>query len=61
MEKGTKEKKVIEKVEKERAEFKKLITANPNYFSTLPEVKIKPILPMKYNTKYEEIAAKGRM
>ena len=43
------------KIEKERAEFKTLIIENPNYFGTFPEVKTKPILPMKANTKYEEL------
>ncbi|GAB4535672.1 MAG: helix-hairpin-helix domain-containing protein [Thermodesulfovibrionia bacterium] len=59
MEKETKEKGVIEKVEKERAEFKKLIIQNPNYFGTFPEVKIKPVLSMKANTKYEELRCIG--
>jgi hypothetical protein len=54
-----KEEKVIEKVETERVEFKKLIIENPNYFGTFPELKIKPVLPMKYNTKYEEIRCIG--
>lgn len=59
MEKVTKEKRVIENVEKERAEFKKLIIQNPNYFGTFPELKIKPVLPMKHNTKYEAIQCIG--
>lgn len=50
---------IVEKVEKERAEFKKLIIENPNYFGTFPEVKIKPVLPMKANTKYEELRCIG--
>lgn len=59
MEVETKGKKVEEKVEKERAEFKKLIIQNPNYFGTFPELKIKPVLPMKANTKYEELRCVG--
>jgi hypothetical protein len=55
----TKEKRIIEKVEKERSEFKKLIIQNPNYFGTFPEVQIKPVLPMKANTKYEELRCIG--
>lgn len=46
-------------IEKERAEFKKLIIENPNYFDTLPETKIKPVKPMKVNTKYEELKCIG--
>lgn len=59
MEKEKEEKRVIEKVEKERTEFKKLIIENPNYFGTIPEVKIKPVKPMKANTKYEELRCIG--
>jgi len=50
---------VVERVEKERTEFKKLILENPNYFGNFPELKIKPILPMKTNTKYEELRCIG--
>jgi hypothetical protein len=53
------EKKVVTKVEKERTDFRKLIIQNPNYFGTFPEVKIKPVLPMKTNTKYEELRCVG--
>ncbi len=54
-----KKKVVISGPEKERVEFKKLIMQNPNYFGTFPELKIKPVFPMKYNTKYEEIRCIG--
>ena len=54
-----KEKGVIEEVEKERAEFKKLIIQNPNYFGTFPEVKIKPVKIIQFNTKYEELRCLG--
>lgn len=54
-----KEKKVIGFVEKERSEFRKLIIENPNYFGTFPELKTKPILLMKLNTKYEEANCLG--
>lgn len=57
MEEKTKEKGI--NVEKERAEFKKLIIENPNYFDTFPETKIKPLKPMNSNTKYEEIKCIG--
>jgi hypothetical protein len=46
-------------VEKTRSDFKKLIIRNPNYFGTFPEIKIKPVLPMKANTKYEELKCIG--
>jgi len=46
-------------VEKTRSDFKKLIIQNPNYFGTFPKIKIKPILPMKANTKYEELKCIG--
>jgi hypothetical protein len=46
-------------VEKARSDFKKLIIQNPNYFGTFPEIKIKPVLPMKGNTKYEELKCIG--
>ncbi|MCX8031144.1 MAG: hypothetical protein N3A59_06160 [Thermodesulfovibrionales bacterium] len=56
MEKEPKEKIAIEK---ERSEFKKLILENPNYFGTIPDYKIKPVKPMKANTKYEELRCIG--
>ncbi|MCW4045311.1 MAG: hypothetical protein NWE94_07340 [Candidatus Bathyarchaeota archaeon] len=46
-------------IEKERIDFKKLILKNPNYFNTFPELKIKPVTPMKSNTKYEELTCIG--
>lgn len=59
MEKKTKGKESSEKVEKERVQFKELMIKNPNYFGTCPEIKIKPVLPMKTNTKYEELRCLG--
>ena len=59
MEKKMKGKESLEKVEKERIEFKELIIENPNYFGTFPEINIKPVLPMKTNTKYEELRCLG--
>jgi len=53
------EERVSKKIEKERAEFKKLVLENPNYFGTFPDLKIKPILPMKANTSYEELKCMG--
>ena len=46
-------------LEKTRSNFKKLIIQNPNYFGTFPELKIELVLPMKANTKYEEIKCIG--
>jgi hypothetical protein len=46
-------------VEKARSDFKKLIIQNPNYFGTVPEIKLKPVLPMQGNTKYEELKCVG--
>jgi len=54
-----KKERVIKRVEKERAEFKKLMIQNPNYFGTFPELKLKAVKPMKYNTKYEELRCLG--
>jgi hypothetical protein len=48
-----------EKVEKERTEFKALIGMNRNYFGTYPELKIKPVFPLQYKTKYEELTCVG--
>ena len=57
--KTERQKDVIEGVEKERTAFKNLIIHNPNYFGTCPEIKIKPVKPMKFNTKYEELECLG--
>ena len=46
-------------IEKSRSNFKKLLIQNPNYFGTYPEVNINPVLPMKTNTKYEELKCVG--
>src|SRR4051794_33545402 len=46
-------------VEKERAQFRSLILGNPNYFGTLPESKLKPVLVINSNTTYEEIGCVG--
>jgi hypothetical protein len=54
-----KERKPIQRVEKERVDFKHLMIANPNYFGTFPEVNLKPVKPMKGNTKYEELRCIG--
>jgi len=50
---------VLPKIQKERAEFNKLIIDNPNYFGTFPELKTKAVLAMKANTQYEELSCLG--
>lgn len=45
--------------EEERRQFKTLIMKNPNYFGTFPEMGLKPVKIMKFNTKYEEIRCIG--
>nr|AHM02016.1 hypothetical protein MA2307 [uncultured miscellaneous Crenarchaeota group] len=52
-------KKPVLRIEKSRSDFKKLLIQNPNYFGTYPEVGINPVLPMKANTKYEELKCIG--
>jgi hypothetical protein len=44
---------------KERATFKALLLANPNYFGNLVESPFKPVLPVSGNTHYEELACVG--
>src|SRR5262245_13005934 len=44
---------------KERAGFKSLLLANPNYFGNLPESSFTPVLPISGNTFYEELACVG--
>ncbi len=46
-------------VEKHRLEFKSLMNTNMNYFGTFPGLKLKPVLPLKWNTKYEELKCLG--
>ncbi len=45
--------------EKERLEFKQLMEKNLNYFGTFPELKLKPVKLMMYNTTYEELKCLG--
>jgi hypothetical protein len=44
---------------KERAAFKALVLANPNYFGNLAVSPFKPVLPVSRNTHYEELACVG--
>ncbi len=43
----------------ERAKFKGLLLANPNYFGNLAESPFKAVLPVSGNTYYEELACLG--
>jgi hypothetical protein len=42
-------------IESERANFQKLIQANPNFFGTIATSPLKPVKPMAANTTYEEL------
>jgi len=53
------EEKEFGKIEKERAEFKKLIIQNPNYFGGLVESPFKAVKKIVGNTKYEELTCIG--
>ncbi len=46
-------------VEPERANFRALKLANPNYFGTLKDHPLKAVKVLKYKTKYEEIKCVG--
>lgn len=43
----------------ERAQFKSLLLLNPNYFGTLENSDLTPVLPLSHNTYYEELACVG--
>ncbi len=47
------------RIEKSRHSYMEFIKANPNYFGTIIGSNAKPVLPMKYNTKYEELLCLG--
>ena len=44
---------------KERTAFKTLLLANPNYFGTLEDFPLDPVVPISGNTYYEELACVG--
>jgi len=46
-------------IEKERTKFLELLEENPNYFSTLPISDLKPVNPIKCDTRYEELKCIG--
>ncbi len=47
------------RIEKERAQFKRLLAENPNYFGNFPESPYKPQQKIIGNTTYEEITCVG--
>src|SRR5512145_1667005 len=49
----------VVKIEKERASFKSLILANPNYFGTWPALGTKAVKLMSQKTTYEELTCLG--
>lgn len=44
---------------KERAQYKALLTFNPNYFGSFDTAPLPPVLPMAGNTYYEELGCVG--
>lgn len=47
------------KVERERAEFRRLLVSNPNYFGNLAGSKLKAVKKIAGNTSYEELTCVG--
>ncbi|MCX6676539.1 MAG: hypothetical protein NTU95_01160 [Methanothrix sp.] len=47
------------KIEPERAKFKELTLANPNYFGNISGIALEPVKIMSSNTSYEEIRCLG--
>ena len=56
---ASKEVDVAQKFTRERAQFRALILANPNYFGNLKESPFKAVLNIQGNTFYEEIGCVG--
>jgi len=50
---------VQEKIEPERAQFKRLLLQNPNYFGNFTNSKYKPVKKIIGNTSYEELTCIG--
>jgi len=42
-----------------RTSFKDLIAANPNYFGNAPDSGLNPVLPLNYDTQYEQLVCIG--
>jgi hypothetical protein len=49
----------VQTIPKERADFKKLVATNPNYFGNLEKSPLKPVKKMAGNTTYEEVTCVG--
>ena len=47
------------RIPKERAKFKQLLSANPNYFGNAPETGLPPVQEISGNTNYEELSCVG--
>lgn len=56
---GAKKRPTGRRYEQERAQFRALILANPNYFGNVKESPFKPVLNIQSNTTYEEICGVG--
>jgi hypothetical protein len=50
---------VPHRVEPERARFRQLLVANPNYFGNLQFSPLEPVIEIKNDTSYEELASIG--
>jgi hypothetical protein len=50
---------VLHRVEPERARFRQLLMANPNYFGNLKFSPLAPVVEIKNDTRYEELASIG--
>jgi hypothetical protein len=50
---------VLHRVEPERARFRQLLVANPNYFGNLKFSPLAPVTEIKNDTRYEELASIG--
>jgi hypothetical protein len=50
---------VLHPVEPERARFRQLLVANPNYFGNLKFSPLAPVVEIKNDTRYEELASIG--
>ncbi len=47
------------RIEKERAQFRRLLAENPNYFGNFPKSPFQPVQKIAANTTYEEITCVG--
>jgi len=49
----------MERMDKLREQYRKLLVQNPNYFGKLETSKLKAVFPLKHNTAYEELGSVG--